>query len=1030
MSKNELEKYFGKNYKKDPSELKGLNTQQKANLYAIVKKSRDLGFTNDFAIAALLSIVSKESAFKTTTEGSYKSTNAKRIREVFGSQRTSKYKDAEINRFKSKDEDFFDFVYGWIAKGNGFATYGNDNPGDGYRYRGRGFNQLTFKNIYKERGQSVGLDLVSKPELLDLPENAAAVLIEYYLNSFKGLSNDVANSAGVKKQSSSLLTINSLSNLEVAVDMFYLATLGNMVESNYDKKVLSKKKGVVNNSDGTLTFPNDDLGGYTKARNRAPYFYLLISGKPLPDIPPNELPDDRVRSSEEFGVQETNEQDSNENPDSGNKNNFEFNPVRLTQIIEPTIELTTIEVKTDQQNKTKKKQFLDGMGQGPFIYYNGIHIEYTDILDFKLYHEGIIPAMKINFFDRNGIFADEGFPMDDAIITVFIYSRSNRLRSVKMDFKITQFQDLFNNKFSISGICSIPEIYLSRIESFSKSTSFECLKEVAKICKLGFCSNISNSDDEMNWINVGNPRYEFINEVVKSSYISDESFLFCYIDFYYNLCYVDIEKELKRDISEDKMIVSDGKEKDLAKDSDDEKIADLMLSTDKSFKETNGFIEEYKVTNRSTKISLKKGYYTIVDYYDTVNKNILEFNIDTLTSDGKKSIILKGKPLDNDYFKENYVKKWVGKLEPFGDGDGNMHENYQYSIIQNELNLEELTKIQLNVKLKTPNYNLFITQKVPAYLTKDKPGLGHSSLNYKRLDGEWIITNIEYVFDGKSQYQKITLVKRELELEPNEISEFDSPTNSNNSLSNDSDQNYTNELSPYDLPPNDPLVNETLNRSDNPTLDTNNFDLDYIVGHSMKDNSGVLRTLIVIDGSAVDEKVGIAFLKMQEVARKDGVKISINSGFRPAFGPNFKGKTSKGKSVNITTQETLRRDKSRWITSERAKFTNDEDFIFKARSSAYNPQTAPPGSSNHGNGIALDLNSGSRVSLKKVLNNKIYEWLVRNSWKFGFVRAVKTEEWHFEYRPDVSQKGPYALFAGGNANLFYSDLGLDKLSLA
>jgi hypothetical protein len=200
----------------------------------------------------------------------------------------------------------------------------------------------------------------------------------------------------------------------------------------------------------------------------------------------------------------------------------------------------------------------------------------------------------------------------------------------------------------------------------------------------------------------------------------------------------------------------------------------------------------------------------------------------------------------------------------------------------------------------------------------------------------------------------------------------------------------------------------------------------------MKDNSGILRTLVVIDGNAVDEKVAIAFLKMQEAAKKDGVKISINSGFRPAFGPNFKGKTSKGKNVNITTQETLRRDKSRWIMSERAKFQSDEDFVFKARSSAYNPQTAAPGSSNHGNGIALDLNTGSRISFKPTPNLKkdIYTWLIRNSWKFGFVRAVKSEEWHFEYRPDIANKGPYALFAGGNANLFYSDLGLDKLSLA
>jgi predicted chitinase/LAS superfamily LD-carboxypeptidase LdcB len=1027
MSKNELEKYFGKNYKKDPSELRGLDAQQKANLYTIVKKSRDLGFTNDFAIAALLSIVSKESAFKTTTEGSYKSTNPERIRKVFGSQRTSKYKDGEINKFKSKDQDFFDFVYGWIAKGNGFDTYGNDNPGDGYRYRGRGFNQLTFKNIYKERGQAVGLDLVSKPELLDLPENAAAVLIEYYLSSFKGLSSNVANSAGVKKQSSSLLTINSLSNLEVAVDMFYLATLGSMVESNYNNKVLSKKRGVVNNSDGTLTFPNDDLGGYTKARNRAPYFFLLISGKPLTDVPPTNEPPPSEVQNEDVNNEQTEVQDvSEENADS-QKKNLDFNPVQLTQIIEPNITVTTISIDGKGVTKAQRKQFTTSMGAAPLVYYNGIHIEYSDISMFKLYHEGILPAIKIIFVDRNGIFRDDGFPVDDAIITIFIHSKSKRLRSIKMDFKITNFKDLAGS-FSIQGIVDIPQIYLRKFTSYSKKTSFECLQEVAKECQLGFATNVSDSNDKMTWINTGHQRLQFISEVVNNSYISDNSFLHCYIDYYYNLCYVDLEKEYNRENSEDVQILSTGK-KEFTENDDDEEISKLTLSTDKSFKETNMWINKYKITNRSTKTSLNNAYLTRNKVYNSLKKEVLDFGIDSITSNGDKSIILKGKPGDEEFFKENINSIWSGKLEEFGDGEGNAHNNYNYSPTQNSINLNEFNKIEAEVDLPNPNFNIFKTQKIFTSLLKEVPGANQKTLKFKRLDGNWIIRDIEFNFDGNKHYQTLRLIKRELEIDSNdEISEPSSEQN--NSQTNNSEQDYTNELSPYDLPPNDPLVNETPNRNDNPTLDTNNFDLDYIVGHSMKDNSGVLRTLIVIDGAAVDEKVGIAFLKMQESARKDGVKISINSGFRPAFGPNFKGKTSKGKTVNITTQETLRRDKSRWVTSERAKFTNDEDFIFKARSSAYNPQTAPPGASNHGNGIALDLNSGSRVSLKKVLNNKIYEWLVRNSWKFGFVRAVKTEEWHFEYRPDVSQKGPYALFAGGNSNLFYSDLGLDKLSLA
>ena len=46
---------------------------------------------------------------------------------------------------------------------------GNANPGDGAKYFGRGFVQLTWKNNYSRAGAALGLNLVANPELaLDL----------------------------------------------------------------------------------------------------------------------------------------------------------------------------------------------------------------------------------------------------------------------------------------------------------------------------------------------------------------------------------------------------------------------------------------------------------------------------------------------------------------------------------------------------------------------------------------------------------------------------------------------------------------------------------------------------------------------------------------------------------------------------------------------------------------------------------------------------------------------------------------------
>ena len=54
---------------------------------------------------------------------------------------------------------------------------GNTMRGDGARYMGRGYVQLTWKTNYKKLGEHVGLDLVKKPNLALEPEIAAQALV-------------------------------------------------------------------------------------------------------------------------------------------------------------------------------------------------------------------------------------------------------------------------------------------------------------------------------------------------------------------------------------------------------------------------------------------------------------------------------------------------------------------------------------------------------------------------------------------------------------------------------------------------------------------------------------------------------------------------------------------------------------------------------------------------------------------------------------------------------------------------------------
>jgi predicted chitinase len=76
----------------------------------------------------------------------------------------------------SNPEHFAQYEPG-TPKGN---LLGNNEPGDGYRFRGRGFIQLTGRYNYRVYGQRIGLDLENDPDQALDPAIAASVLASYF----------------------------------------------------------------------------------------------------------------------------------------------------------------------------------------------------------------------------------------------------------------------------------------------------------------------------------------------------------------------------------------------------------------------------------------------------------------------------------------------------------------------------------------------------------------------------------------------------------------------------------------------------------------------------------------------------------------------------------------------------------------------------------------------------------------------------------------------------------------------------------
>ena len=136
------------------------------------------GITNVFAQRAILANVQKETQGTELEENllKYKGTSAARIREVFP-QRVKHLKDFEIDVIKKDPYKFAELVYGKDTDLG--RSMGNTEEGDGYKYRGRGYIQLTGKNNYKEYSKIAGIDLVKNPDALLEPELSAKISAEF-----------------------------------------------------------------------------------------------------------------------------------------------------------------------------------------------------------------------------------------------------------------------------------------------------------------------------------------------------------------------------------------------------------------------------------------------------------------------------------------------------------------------------------------------------------------------------------------------------------------------------------------------------------------------------------------------------------------------------------------------------------------------------------------------------------------------------------------------------------------------------------
>jgi hypothetical protein len=435
---------------------------------------------------------------------------------------------------------------------------------------------------------------------------------------------------------------------------------------------------------------------------------------------------------------------------------------KIVRVNKAKLKARQINFQVDGKFDADQKDFAKGLGYIPFVWYGTYQLDSRDVEYFELSIVDNVPSLKLTFRDTLGLTNEKKFPTDDTKISVFLNSRSKNLPSIHLDFKIIDFK-IFKAIYNCVGVIDVNPLYIKTFKSYPKSSSFEVLKKISDETGLGFYSNLKSTSDQMTWLNTGKKLIHFIEDVYHRSYISDQSFLLGYIDYYYNITLVDLEKEIKRDIKDDKGVLTIVTGELTDDSSYKETVAPIRLTNDYVSIDSNLYFTDYKILNRSTKISINRGYTTEIRFYDRGEKGNLKFKVEPLTDKSGSKIQLRGQPKDNSFKNENLDYQWGGKL----DSD-NTHKNWLYSKVQNERNLFDLEKVGLELELPNPNFNLYRFQKVSVGISNQSATFTQNHFN-QRLSGEWLISEIKFVFKEKVFRQILILVKRDLEVSTKEL---------------------------------------------------------------------------------------------------------------------------------------------------------------------------------------------------------------------------------------------------------------------
>ena len=368
----------------------------------------------------------------------------------------------------------------------------------------------------------------------------------------------------------------------------------------------------------------------------------------------------------------------------------------------------------------------------PFIKIGNIRLAYGQIRSLKIWQDELVPRILITLIDVDSEFSTGKFPTSNILISVFIKSTIKPLKSFACDFIITNISS-FNIsdkeiQYTFTGDMHIPKLHTNISKAFSQVTSREALLLIAKDLQLGFSENLTeDTNDKMTWLI---PNYSYksaITHISKLAYSSEEHFFDCFIDRYYMLNFINVEKQFEKMDEALNVAYIDydnnnlgGADRINPEKSNTEPVSiPLMITNNSIFINTELYIIDYSLVSNHGEIlknnALRKNLYWY-DHGGNINEgltktsdldsdNFTEHFIEPLTGTQDNNGTLPQTTSVSEFIDTNpdtqtFVGQWVGV------DYGNAHTHYKFSQLLNDHNHKDIEKNMLKVKLSGFNNNI------------------------------------------------------------------------------------------------------------------------------------------------------------------------------------------------------------------------------------------------------------------------------------------------------------------------------------